>query len=121
MALCWRRVLFAWATLSKSWIECPSCPSRGAGFGPDDTCRGFLIQSFYAARQAGAATESLEVSVLRDADRAFWTRTTWRDEAAVRAFMLSGVHYRVMARFPDWCDEAALAYWHGYSNFGGPR
>src|SRR5215472_15337085 len=101
MALCWRRVLFAWATLSKSWIECPSCPSRGAGFGPDDTCRGFLIQSFRAVRQAKAAAGSLAVFVLRDTDRAFWTRTVWCDQAAMRGFMRSGVHRRLMARLPE--------------------
>ena len=35
----------------------------------------FLFQSFRAARQAKFAAGSLSVSVLRDADRAFWTRT----------------------------------------------
>jgi heme-degrading monooxygenase HmoA len=72
---------------------------------------GFLIQSLRAALQAKRATGNLAVSVLRDADRAFWTRTVWRDEAAMRAFMLSGMHRRVMARLPEWCNEAALAHW----------
>jgi heme-degrading monooxygenase HmoA len=71
----------------------------------------FLICSFRAARQAERTPGSLAVSVLRDADRAFWTSTVWRDEAAMRSFMQSGVHRRVMARLPDWCDEAALAHW----------
>src|SRR5215471_3553227 len=71
----------------------------------------FLIQSFRAARQAKAAAGSLAVSVLRDADRAFWTRTVWRDEAAMCPFMRSGVHRRIMARLPEWCNEAALAHW----------
>ena len=72
---------------------------------------GFLIQSLRAAFQAKRAGGNLEVSVLRDADRAFWTRTVWRDEAAMRAFMQSGVHRRIMARLPEWCDEAALVHW----------
>jgi heme-degrading monooxygenase HmoA len=72
---------------------------------------GFLIQSIRAARQAKRAPGSLSVSVLRDADRAFWTRTMWRDEAAMRSFMRSGVHRRIMARLPEWCDEAALVHW----------
>ena len=71
----------------------------------------FLIQSIRAARQAERAAGSISVSVLRDADRAFWTRTVWRDEAAMRAFMRSGVHRRIMARLPEWCDEAALVRW----------
>ena len=40
----------------------------------------------------------------------FWTRTVWRDEAAMRSFMGSGVHHRIMARLPEWCDEAALGH-----------
>jgi heme-degrading monooxygenase HmoA len=71
----------------------------------------FLFQSFRAARQAKFAAGSLSVSVLRDADRAFWTRTVWRDEAAMRSFMRSGVHRLIMARLPQWCDEAALVRW----------
>jgi Domain of unknown function (DUF3291) len=72
---------------------------------------GFVIQSFRAARQAKLEMGSLSVSVLRDADRAFWTRTVWRDEAAMRSFMRSGVHRRVMGRLAEWCDEAALVHW----------
>jgi hypothetical protein len=72
---------------------------------------GFVIQSLRAARQAKLATGSLSVSVLRDADWAFWTRTVWRDKAAMRSFMRSGVHRRIMARLPEWCDEAALVHW----------
>jgi hypothetical protein len=72
---------------------------------------GFLIQSFRAARRAKLAAGNLAVSVLRDTDRAFWTRTVWRDEAAMRSFMRSGVHRRIMTRLAEWCDEAALAHW----------
>jgi hypothetical protein len=71
----------------------------------------FLIQAVRAARQAKRAAGSFAVSVLRDADRAFWTRTVWHDEAAMRSFMRAGVHGRIMARLPEWCDEAALAHW----------
>jgi quinol monooxygenase YgiN len=73
--------------------------------------QGFLIQSLRSAWQAKRAAGSISVSVLRDADRAFWTRTVWRDGAAMRAFMRSGVHRRIMARLPEWCDEAALVRW----------
>ena len=61
--------------------------------------------------QAERATGSLAVSVLRDADRAFWTRAVWHDEVAMRAFSQSGVHRRVIARQPEWGDEAALVHW----------
>jgi quinol monooxygenase YgiN len=71
----------------------------------------FLIQSIPIVRQAQRAAGSIAVSILREADRAFWTRTVWRDVAAMRAFMQSGAHRRVMARLPEWCDEAAIVYW----------
>jgi hypothetical protein len=28
----------------------------------------------------------------------------------MRSFMGSGVHHRIMARLPEWCDEAALGH-----------
>jgi Domain of unknown function (DUF3291) len=71
----------------------------------------FLIQSFRAARQARRAVGNLEVSVLRDANLAFWTRTVWIDEAAMRSFMRSGVHRRVMSQLVEWCDEASVVHW----------
>jgi hypothetical protein len=46
-----------------------------------------------------------------DADRALWTRTIWRDETTMRSFMQSVVH-RVMARLPEWRDEATRARVH---------
>src|ERR1700758_382328 len=70
----------------------------------------FLIQSVRAARQAKFATGSLAVSVLRDGG-AFWTRTVWDEEAAMRSFMRSGAHRRVMPRLAKWCNEAALTHW----------
>jgi Domain of unknown function (DUF3291) len=72
---------------------------------------GFLIQSVRAAYQATRAPGSLSVSLLRDRDRTFWTRTMWHDAAAMRSFMISGVHGRIMSRLPKWCDEACLAHW----------
>jgi hypothetical protein len=71
----------------------------------------FLIHSWRAARQAKHASGNLAVSVLRADNRAFWTRTVWRDEAAMRTFMRSGAHRRVMPRLAKWCDEAATAHW----------
>ena len=72
----------------------------------------FILQSFRSARQAGRAAGNFTVSVLRDADLAFWTRTLWREEAAMRAFMLSGAHRRAMPRLLEWCDEAAVVHWN---------
>jgi Domain of unknown function (DUF3291) len=71
----------------------------------------FLIRSVLAARQAKCATGNLATAILRDVDRAFWTRTVWRDEEAMRSFMRSGSHRRAMLRLATWCDEAALVHW----------
>jgi hypothetical protein len=71
----------------------------------------FLVNTFRAARQARLAPGNLAISLLRDAHLAFWTRTLWTDESAMRSFMLSGVHRLIMARLPEWCDEAAVAHW----------
>jgi hypothetical protein len=71
----------------------------------------FLFQALRAARQAKAASGSLAVSILRDADLAFWTRTVWIEEAAMRSFMVSGAHRSVMPRLLEWCDEASVVHW----------
>jgi quinol monooxygenase YgiN len=71
----------------------------------------FLIQSFRALRQAKRAEGNLAASVFRDADLAFWTRTVWTGEAAMRAFMRSGAHQQVMPLLAKRCNEAALVHW----------
>jgi Domain of unknown function (DUF3291) len=71
----------------------------------------FLIQSLRALQQAKRADGNLAAAVLRDANLAFWTRTMWSEEAAMRSFMHSGAHRNVMPRLTKWCDEAAVAHW----------
>jgi hypothetical protein len=71
----------------------------------------FLIQSFRSVRQAKRSAGNIAASVLRDANGAFWTRTVWSDKAAMRSFMRSGVHRRVMPRLVQSCDEAAVIHW----------
>lgn len=71
----------------------------------------FLIQSFRSARQAKRTAGNIAAFVLRDANGAFWTRTVWSDEMAMRSFMRSGVHRRAMPLLPQWCDEAAVVHW----------
>jgi hypothetical protein len=71
----------------------------------------FLLGSLRSARAAKNATGNLAVSVLSDANLAFWTRTLWADEQSMRAFMFAPAHRRVMPKLLQWCDEAAVTHW----------
>jgi hypothetical protein len=71
----------------------------------------FLIYALRSALQAKTAPGNLSVSVLRDSNFTFWTRTVWNDERSMRSFMISGAHRRVMPRLLEWCDEASVTHW----------
>lgn len=71
----------------------------------------FVLQAFRSARQAAKSPGNLATCILRDRNRAFWTNTLWTTEAAMKAFMLSGAHGRVMRNLLNWCDEAAVVHW----------
>ena len=71
----------------------------------------FVFLSQRAASQARAAEGNLHVDLYRDRQFGFWTRTLWRDEAAMRAFMTSGAHAKAMRRNPNWADEACVVHW----------
>ena len=71
----------------------------------------FVIQSFRAAQQAKSAEGNLSVSLLRQPQWAFWTRTVWTSQEAMRSYKISGVHRGVMRKLLEWCDEAALVHW----------
>ena len=72
---------------------------------------GFLLFTILSARQAKRAPGNLGMGALRDANSTLWTRTAWRDEAAMRAFMTAPPHRRAMAKLLDWCDEASVVHW----------
>jgi hypothetical protein len=71
----------------------------------------FIVRAAFSLRQAQRADGCLGARVLNDANLAFWTCTSWRDEAAMRAFMTSGAHSNAMPKLLDWCDEASVAQW----------
>ncbi len=68
---------------------------------------------WYAQRSQAQAlrAEGCFGAQVRRHQGAFWTLTSWRDQAAMRAFMLSGAHRTVMPKLVSWCDEASLAHW----------
>jgi hypothetical protein len=53
----------------------------------------------------------LGVDALSDAKWAFWTRSAWRDEAAMRAYILSGAHGKAMRAFAEMVDEGCTVHW----------
>ena len=71
----------------------------------------FAVATFRSAFQARRAKDNLAVTILREAHNTFWTRSLWTDEAAMKSFMVSGVHRTVMPKLLEWCDEASVARW----------
>src|SRR5215475_11905556 len=49
----------------------------------------FVVWAARSVRQAKRAPGNLGVGLLRYRRNAFWTKTVWEDDAAMRAFMLS--------------------------------
>ena len=71
----------------------------------------FVVYALRSMRQAKRSPGNVVTDAMRDRQGGYWTRSVWRDEAAMRAFMMSGVHRRAMPKLLDWCDEAAVAHW----------
>jgi hypothetical protein len=73
---------------------------------------GFIFYATRSGSQARSAPGNLGVGLLRDAKNAFWTKTAWQDEAAMRAFMMAMPHRRAMGKLAEWCDEASVVHWN---------
>jgi hypothetical protein len=71
----------------------------------------FLLRALASVRQARRSPGCLGADVRREVKLTFWTRTLWRDEPSMRAFMTSGAHRAVMPKLLDWCDEASVTHW----------
>jgi hypothetical protein len=71
----------------------------------------FLFYALRSTRQAGRAPGNLATSLLKDQRNVFWTATAWTSDAAMKQFMISGVHGRAMRKLLHWCDEASLVHW----------
>ena len=75
----------------------------------------YLSQFAWAAFSSGIQIKrspgNLQAAYLRESPLTFWTLTIWKDEASMRAFMMSGAHRKAMPKLLNWCDEAALGHW----------
>ena len=72
----------------------------------------FFFAALRSAFQARRAQDNLAVTILREAHNTFWTRSLWANEAAMKSFMVSGVHRKIMPKLLNWCDEASVARWN---------
>jgi hypothetical protein len=71
----------------------------------------FFVAALRSAYQARRAQDNLAVTILREADNTYWTRSLWANETAMKSFMVSGIHRTVMPKLLKWCDEASVARW----------
>jgi hypothetical protein len=72
---------------------------------------GFVWHAVRSERQARNAEGCLATDIRHQKLLVFWTRTAWRDEAAMRAYMISGAHKKAMPKLQYWCKEASLVHW----------
>jgi hypothetical protein len=71
----------------------------------------FFWHAIPSNMQARKAPGNLGLDVLNDAHFAFWTKTAWKDEASMRAYILAGPHRKAMPALVDMCDEAYTVHW----------
>jgi hypothetical protein len=67
----------------------------------------FLAAAVPSFAQAKRNPACLAAETRRTSGRVYWTRTLWRDAAAMRAYMRSDAHGKAMPKLAGWCDEAA--------------
>lgn len=71
----------------------------------------FLFDTWQSARQVRRADGYRGGRMLADRRHTYWTMTAWNDAVAMRAYMTSGPHRRVMPKLMGWCDQASIAHW----------
>ncbi|CAN7335066.1 DUF3291 domain-containing protein [Trinickia sp. LjRoot230] len=70
-----------------------------------------LLATLGAAWQARGSHGNLAVSVFSETYDCYWTRTVWRDEASMMAYVQTGLHRRIMSRLTAWCDQSSVVHW----------
>lgn len=73
----------------------------------------FFWYAVPSSQQARKAPGNLGVELLNDTNFAFWTKTLWKDEASMRAYMLSGAHRKSMPVLQEIVDEAQVVHYTG--------
>ena len=71
----------------------------------------FYLRAYQSTKQAKAAAGHIATRLLPDQRNTFWTASSWSDEKAMKAFIVSGAHGAVMKKLLEWCDEASVVHW----------
>ena len=71
----------------------------------------FIWHSMLSAFQARSADGCLAVSTLAETYDTYWSRTIWKSEQDMRAYVKSGAHREASKWLADWCDEASGVHW----------
>ena len=71
----------------------------------------FFAGAVAATQQAQNSAGNLGADVLAEANNTYWTRTSWRERDAMRAYVVSEPHLGIMRCLDDWCDEATFVDW----------
>jgi hypothetical protein len=71
----------------------------------------FLWAVLFIRRQLVRAEGNRGFQLRNEPQMTFWTLSAWADEAAMKAFMLSGPHRKSMPKLMEWCDEASVGHW----------
>ncbi|WP_448574277.1 hypothetical protein [Trichothermofontia sp.] len=78
----------------------------------------FLWYSLLCVIQAKYTPGNLGIGLLVDANQTFWSRSAWRDESSMRAFVTASFHRSAIIKLSEWADEASGAHWEQrYSTF----
>lgn len=71
----------------------------------------FFWHATRSASQARQAPGNLGVDLLKDPNLTFLTKTAWKDEASMRAYMLAGAHRKAMPTLRQMADGATTTHW----------
>lgn len=71
----------------------------------------FLIHAQRCLAQIRRSDGYIAGALRHDRDRAYWTMSVWRNEAALLAYVTGGAHRTAMPKMSEWGDEASTVRW----------
>ncbi|HNM38496.1 MAG TPA: hypothetical protein PKI33_15605, partial [Anaerolineales bacterium] len=71
----------------------------------------FTIHAMRTSMQAQKAEGILGVDTRFEKNNVVWTKTVWKEEAAMKKYRGSGAHQIAMRILSEMCSEASVARW----------